>query len=217
MNDFGCVPESVWALCGTIDSARRNRLLHPPPYEKIIEELIDTARVVEIHKQRAPEGQSGHRCAVMFGIKPRMLDQFFNSACGYRAQYLLDPEQGDRANRYVIDKALPKLLRAATDNHAYQQFVEYSLAHCWAKVWIYQGLWLRRARREHRILFVPAWQRHLESQGKRCKKLIQWGALAPDSESRLMFKGGYVLSSTELWIGKEHATRACEIHDFGFT
>ena len=156
MSEFGCVPENKWVLCNTIKAARRNRLLHSPPFESIVEELLDNAQVERVLSQQAPNEQPGHRCTVVLDVKPEMLDTFFNSVSGYRAQYLLDPVQGNWANRFVIDIALPKIVRALDDRRADRKFIESSLVHCWAKVWIHQGLWLRRAKREHRVLLVPA-------------------------------------------------------------
>lgn len=214
---FGCASESQWVLGTSIDGARRGRLLHSPSYECIVTELLDNAQVGEVHRQRAPDGQPGDRCTVVLDANPEMLDTFFNSASGYRAQYLLDTEQGNRANRFVLDKALPKILHALCGRRADPIFVESSLTHCWAKVWIHQGLWLRRAKREHRVILVPAWQRELTSHDNKRRRLSRWGALAPENESRLLLKGGYVLSAKGLCIGKPLSKRAREIHDLGFT
>ena len=217
VSEFGCVPENEWVLSSTIGGARRSRLLHSPPFERIVAGLLHNAQVAKVVYQRAPNSQPGHRCTVVLEVEPQILDVFFNSASGYRAQYFLNPVQGNRANRLVIDIALPRIARAVDDRHADRKFVESSLEHRWAKVWIHQGLWLRRAKREHRVLLVPTWQREFASEDKHRRKLSRWGALAPNSESRLLLKGGYVLSSRELAVGKPPSRRARELHDFGFT
>lgn len=217
MSKFGCASEGEWVLGSAIDGTRRIRLLHPPPFENIVTELLDSTQIEKIRRQNAPDSQPGYRCTVVLEADPKMLDTFFNSASGYRAQYLLDPEQGNRANRYLLDRALPKILRALNGRRADPKFVEDSLSHSWAKVWIHQGLWLRRARREQRVILVPTWQQEFTSQDKKRRTLSRWGALAPDNESRMLLKGGYILSSKELRVGKPLSKRACELHDLGFT
>lgn len=217
MSKFGSASESEWVLDRTIDGGRRSRLLQSPPFECIVTELLDNAQITKIGRQRAPDGQLGQRCSVVLEANPEMLDTFFNSASGYRAQYLLDPEQGNRANRFVLDKALPTILRTLDGRRTNPVFVESSLTHSWAKVWIHQGLWMHRAKCEHRVLCVPRWQRELASQDKKRRKLARWGALAPENESRMLLKGGYVLSTEKLCIGKPQSKRAREIHDLGFT
>ncbi len=217
MGKFGCASENDWVLGRAIDGARRRRLLLSQPFERIVSDLLDNAQIEMVGYQRAPDGQLGKRCTVVLKAREDVLDCFFNSASGYRAQYLLDPDQGNRANRFVLDNALPKVLGALGGRRADPIFVALSLSHCWAKVWIHQGLWLRRAKREHRVVLVPTWQQELTSQDWYRRRLARWGSLAPNNESRMLLKGGYVHSSEKLCIGKPLSTRALEIHELGFT
>ncbi|MFQ6021869.1 MAG: hypothetical protein ACE5NW_04040 [Acidiferrobacterales bacterium] len=172
-----------------------------------------------IRRERAPEGQAGHRSVVVLRVEPEALDRFFNSASGYRAQYLVQPELGNKANCIVIGKLLPKVLRALDrrSKQAERAFVESSLSHPWSKVWIHQGLWLRRAKREHRVLLVQAWQAEITSRDHRRRKLARWGALAPAHEIHLLVKGGYLCRGDELDVGKPPSMRARELHELGFT
>jgi hypothetical protein len=149
-----------------------------------------------------------------------MLDTFFNSAAGYRAQYLSETRLGQAANRLVLDALLPKVLRSiekASADPDRQEFAEQSLLHPWSKVWVHQGLWLRHARREHRVLQVPEWQAELSSENMHRRKLARWGSLAPEHESCLLLKGGYVQSGDHLMFGKSPTERDQSLHELGFT
>lgn len=217
MTRYGCASQEMWILHSAITDARRRRLLQPPPFELIVADLMANARIEKVGRQRAPDGQLAQRCTVVLKIDSEILDTFFNSASGYRAQYLLCPEQGHRANRFVLDIATPKILSVLAGRHPDPTFVASSLSHDWAKVWIHQGLWLRRARCEHRVILIPSWQQELSSRDKNRRKLARWGALAPSTESRILLKGGYVSSTEKLCIGKSPTQRASEIQELGFT
>jgi hypothetical protein len=217
MTRYGFAPQEIWVLHGAICGARRRRLLQPPPFKSIVADLMASARIEKVGRQCAPYGQLAQRCTVVLTVDSEKLDMFFNSASGYRAQYLLCREQGHRANRFVLDTATPKVLSELVGRHLESAFVASSLTHDWAKVWVHQGLWLRRARREHRVLLVPSWQQELSSRDKERRKLALWGALAPSTESRILLKGGYVSSTEKLCIGKPPTQRASEIQELGFT
>jgi len=220
MSEFECLSAGSWALGPTVEAKRRARLLQSPAFESLVEELNHTFQIERVQYQWAPGNQLGHRCIVILRAASEVLDRFFNSASGYRAQYLAHPNTGDRANRLVIDTLHTKVVHAIAERNpgkAEREFAEASLAHAWAKVWIHQGLWLRQAKREHRVLLVPTWQSELASGDKRRRKLVRWGALAPAQESRLLLKGGYVRDGTELEVGKSPFSRAQELHELGFT
>lgn len=219
MTGFDRASEGIWILSDRIKRSRRRRLLQPPSFEGMVETLWREALVERVKCEKAPNGQSGHRSVVVLRTKPHVLDQFFNSASGYRAQYLLRAALGDKANRLVIRTILPEVLATLDRESRSNQraLVKSSLLHPWAKVWIHQGLWLRRARREHRVLLIPAWQRQLSANDRRRRKLVRWGALAPSRETRFLLKGGYVRGRKWLKVGKPSVTRARELHELGFT
>ena len=182
--------------------------------------MLSSLEVLRLIDEPAPKSLTGRRLAALFRTDRRALDLFFNSASGYRAQYLCKPELGDEANRLVIDALTPVLDKAIggrSGNTASRAFCELSLAHTWAKVWIHQGSWLRRSRRIERVLLVPSWQSELQSVDKHRRKLARWGSLAPEYETRFVLKGGYVESGRQLKICKSARERRQELHTLGFT
>ena len=216
MSGFDRASRYAWILSDSVKGWRRRRLLRPVSIEGIVENLRRNSRVECVRRERASGGQAGHRSVVVLRATARVLDQFFNSCSGYRAQYLVRPTLGNKANRYVICEMLPKVLAAIT-SESKRAFVEASLAHPWAKVWIHQGAWLRRARRKDRVLLVDSWQAELRARDRDRRKLARWGTLAPKNETRFMIKGGFVHGINRVKSGKPPLVRARELHELGFT
>ncbi len=220
MTQFAFAPDTAWLLDASVERERRERLIRPPPFEDLVEALMSRGIIERVKLERAPANQPGHRCVAVLRVAPDALDVFFNAASGYRAQYFSDPNLGQKSNCYVAEKIIPKVLDAIKNgatNKSRTALLEASLRHDWLKVWIHQGTWLRHARKEDRVLRVPQWQSELTSSNKDHRKLAHWGSLAPACESRLVFKGGYVLGSNKLMIGKPSSVRALELHKTGFT
>jgi hypothetical protein len=220
MSDFEQISADSWVLGPTVEVKRRARLLQSPGFEHLVAELNHTSQIERVQYQGVPGNQLvGHRCIVVLRAESELLDRFFNSTSEYRAQYLAHPNTGDKANRLVIDTLYTKVVHALAEQSGKMErkFAEASLAHAWAKVWLHQGLWLRQAKREHRLLHVPTWRSELALGDKRRRKLVRWGSLIPAQESRLLLKGGYVRDDTELEVGKPPFRRAQELHELGFT
>ena len=219
MSPFEAAPSSNWILAASVPSGRRDWLLSGQSYERITAELLATTSEVAFHQQAEPEGR-GSRCIVTIHVEPKHLDRFFSASTGYRAQYFVCPDQAHEADSHVIEAALPLLLRSLPANSSRapnRGLLEASLSHPWAKVWPYQGLWLRRSKLEERVLLVPQWQQQLSAQSAQRRKLARWGSLAPQMESRLQLKGGYVQGGYHMLLGKPQPTRGREIHELGFT
>lgn len=220
MNPFASLAADDWPLSQTVDSVRCRRLIRRRAFTDIVRSMLTQMKVLDAKVQPAPKRHPGHRFAARFGTDAVALDNFFNSASGYRAQYLQGPALGDEANRLVIDALIPSLSRALLEQHVSTELralFEPSLSHPWAKVWIHQGPWLLWSRRDQRILLVPSWQTELQSPDKHRRKLARWGSLAPEHETRFVLKGGYVASGRHIEICKSASTRGQEIHTLGFT
>jgi hypothetical protein len=220
VNHYASLPESDWPLGQAVDEVRRKRLVQPQEFKSIVRTMLSQIEVLKAYGQPAPKNQAGRRSVAMLRTDPNALDIFFNSASGYRAQYLHDPALGEDANRYVIQTIFGEIGRALSDQAADEELrtlFELSLAHPWAKVWIHQGTWLLWSKRDQRILLVPSWQAELKSGDKHRRKLARWGSLAPEFETRFIIKGGYVDSGIHLKTGKSALDRRQEIHTLGFT
>jgi hypothetical protein len=96
---------------------------------------------------------------------------FHNGAGGYGAQFYESIRQGEQANRYILDRL----------SHIDREILKSRTA----KIWIYQGQWLRRQRHAMRNLRVERWHRNFHV----CPKLVRYGYLTPDNETRLVIKG----------------------------
>ena len=219
MGRFAVISESLWKFAESVPLSRRDHLLHGRSYERTVAEMLSSCTRLTFQKQQDCK-RSGARCIVTAHVDPSRLDRFFSSSCGYRAQYLLNPDDGHLADHYAIEASLSFFLRSLSVEARRAKdkaFIEASLQHPWAKVWPYQGLWLRRARRSDRVLLVPSWQRELASPDKHRRRLARWGSLAPNLDPRIQFKGGFVQGSKHLFVGKPQAKRAHKINELGFT
>ncbi|MDR5740151.1 hypothetical protein [Caballeronia sp. LZ016] len=216
---FECVDPEVWRLNSTVSNERRNWLLAPPSFDGIFELLKHRLTLEQVIKQRATDDKTVSRVVVKLRTSARAIDLFHNSSSGYRAQYYTDVGLGDAANKLVLEELLPIVVPLVLQLRPSLpiDFLDQSFGHPCAKVWIYQGLWLRHARSDHRVLEVPRWQSQLGSEKNRPRKLARWGCLAPDSESAFVIKGGFVFPDGRRRCDVPGKNRATEIHAFGFT
>jgi hypothetical protein len=155
---FECAGPEDWRLEASVPSKRRRQLLKPPSFARIVASLLHNLAIEDIHWQRAKSGEPAFRVIAKLRATATAVDLFHNSAGGYRAQYMVSIEAGEVANQFALDEILPVVvphLRRRRPSIA--SSLEQSLRHPWAKIWIHQGQWLRYARRENRVLRVPAW------------------------------------------------------------
>jgi hypothetical protein len=129
-------------------------------------------------------------------------------------------ELGETANRLALDELSPRvvpLIQSHGMKPLRSSILDRSLQHPAAKIWIHQGLWLRHARREDRVLRVACWHFQLNSQDKRRRKLARWACLAPQHEASIVLKGGFVFPNGQPWLGPPDKQRSEELHLCGFT
>lgn len=160
-------------------------------------------------------------------------DAFYNGALGYRAEYYRSSEDGERANRFLIDLLLDELLMAA-HNHRYEcqgergrtlrmhrSTVEESLRLPSAKVWPAEDK--DRNPQFHGIVTngepplaieirASRWLHFAEMGITRARK----GLRAPEI-AYLEIKGGFETTAGEERIPESKILRSCEIHMLGFT
>ena len=208
-----------WCLDSALPSERRCRLLSSPSYEDIVAFMKNDLTLETARCQRATSGEKAYRVVVKLRSTSAAVDLFHNSVSGYRAQYLLSTSNGEAANSYALEELLPTvaplLLKRRPTFPAV--ILEQSLRHPWTKMWIHQGVWLRRARTDQQVLHVPDWESQPSSSLPRAKKLARWGKLAPDTESAFVIKGGFVLPDGSHRFGQPPKNRAEDLHTCGFT
>lgn len=217
--EFTRIQPDVWRLERAITGKRRRRLLQPPEYEEIIALLLRDVTLEMARCQRAKDGERAYRVVTKLRATPTVIDLFHNAASGYRAQYLAGTSIGEAANEYALSTLLPAVVPLLLANRPdFPNLVlEQSLRHPWTKIWIHQGLWLRRARRDQQNLRVLSWESRAGSSEPRTRKLVRWGLLTPDSESSFVIKGGFVFLDGRHRLGKPPKNRAEDIHTCGFT
>jgi hypothetical protein len=216
---YSRISSSIWRFDKCIEAARRRRLSVSPSYVALCALLVSKARVVEHKRQESRRHPGYYRIRVRLRASARTIDLFHNSASGYRAQYYTSRSNGERANAHAV-KELSRLALASLTRVSKRtcpvEWVHESLIAGGSKVWIHQGVWLRRAARADRHLLVDKWEREQASPDAARRKKAFWSALTPSRETDIEIIGGFVsLSATHLGVHKPR--RSIELHQLGFT
>jgi hypothetical protein len=85
-----------------------------------------------------------------------------------------------------------------------------------AKVWVRQGLWVRRAKLEKRHLLVAHWQEQESSRDKKERTLARYGSKAPQGPSEIEYIGAWISKGRSV-SGKPTDSRPRQINKCGFT
>jgi hypothetical protein len=210
-----------WCLAHDINQQRLLRLLQAETFEGIVENIGKKAALIFHGRQRCKKPNSGnfYRVIIKLKIDEKIVDSFHNAAYGYRAQYFSSEKNGELANAYTLNRLIPmaKSLLEKREKHTCPWWwVEKSLRHPSAKIWIHQGLWLRHAKREYEKLNVweKSWHGSLTTEDK---KKLKWGCLVPESETSLEIKGGCITLKGIPDGVSQKPNRTKDIHMFGFT
>lgn len=225
-DQFVCLSSDVWVVNRRfISGARRIRLLHPPEFTQIVSRLVKSAlpskTYTEPRLNLALSGDAQRRAIVRFDLSAdrEAFDLFFNSAAGVRAQCVHRVNVGEAALDHIRDKLRAKALDAATawrSSRMASVDVRTSLESPNAKVWVQQGLWVRRAKSEARHLLVAQWHAHVAREGKHERDLVRYGSKAPQSPAVIEYIGSWIRNGMPV-EGKSSALRSLEIHCYGFT
>jgi hypothetical protein len=109
--------KSSWSFEPVFDPLRRARLETFCTFAQIIE-VVETSAVITgawVCEGEAPGLKGCHRPVVELTVGRDAYDAFFNSPGGYRAQYLLSPENGQAANSRLIGSMEPRLSLAVAE------------------------------------------------------------------------------------------------------
>lgn len=218
ITDFVRISEEEWCLTRGIDQRRRQRLLRDTTFEGIVDRITENA-TISFHKRERFDSQQIYRVLITLEMDAAIVDLFYNSVSGYRAQYYYSVENGERANDYAVKRLTPRIKELLTEKEKSTcpwWWVERSLLSPGAKLWIHQGRWLRIAKRADRN--ICAWMNRQGScpatSGER--KLI-WGSLSPKDETRIDVKGVFLTLTGTPKNKRLKPRRGKDIHDFGFT
>lgn len=211
------VPVDAWPVSG-LPPARVERLLKGLPGEEVISQIATEAnkavRDCRLFVRWNPvcnDNPGCERIEAVIPIAPELLDIFFNSRSGYRAQYLHSAQVGDAFNRAVVTALLPHIefaVSATSELGVSPQRVMASASGRHSKVWITND-WAAVSGLDP-ALMVPQWCRVADEGGS--------GLRAPvDHCEGIDFKGTWLAPESAPWLPASKQGRACSIHRTGWT
>jgi hypothetical protein len=215
------VPISEWNLEKLDDPYRRDRLLNPRSPNSLLNAVIgDAAKSAADDKialsWEPSKGYPGFfRIEAAIPISKESFDPLFNGRSGYRAQYYLSPEKGERFNRAIID-GLGSAIREAFLKQPHRlpiewNTIELSRKGCQSKIWI-AGDWAPFVCLPN-VLHPPRWAAYWETSADESV-----GLRAPlPEEPALDLKGTFVNPDTgEVWLNPKKKCRADDIFQTGW-
>jgi len=221
----------IWKFSAQFDKRRKALLETVSSFDVIIDRIVSEANISNYDVCRGKEGSLKNCLRPQFEltVSADTADLFFNSPAGYRAQYLIDPDEGQRQNsrllRALIDKLLtfsssvkPKLTMSTND-------VELSLLACSAKVWLPEtsfsfnhdliddipvAIW-----RQHAISALEAYKMKDRPVPESKEKAI-WGLRAPQV-CAIDIKGGFLAPSDKAEVVPfDKVSRRFDIRNYGY-
>lgn len=217
--NFIRVPRAMWRLSSACSSARVRRLWSPMTFETIVRRMIAEVTLVQFKRERARNRRQYFRVCITLRCTQRTVDSFHNGASGYRAQYFKSRSNGDRANRYLLneisERVMYLMLRHPKRSCPFE-WARTSLVDPDAKVWIYQGLWLRYPKTTDGQLLVPRWVREQQNSDSNRRKKARYAGLMPSRECRVEIMGGFVTLRGKS-LGTLKPERARDLNELGFT
>ena len=166
---FAQIPADEWRLAESVTNERRTELCAGVDFGEIVDRIVKDATLLRHRRQRCPIAPQFFRALVTLKVDPSTVDLFHNSDGGYRAQYYRSAKDGDCANAYALKVLIPRieqLLKGHEKRTCHWAWVAKSLLDPAAKVWIYQGQWLRQAKRSDQQLLVERWAAQASSQDR---------------------------------------------------
>jgi len=214
---FVCLSSLEWQLHPRVRGSRRLRLLRGTSFGRIVQSILEQAAIASHKREKLGRG---YYCAVVIlEMDAALVDLFHNSAAGYRAQYYGGTQKGESANKYAIrslSSRIIKLLNSRQKRTCPPGWLEKSILHPEAKLWIHQGRWLRLAKHSGRNLLVRRWLNQPRTP-RRERKLRRWASLTPRDETRIDLKGAPIRLDGRPRTKSLKPNRGRDIHLFGYT
>ena len=210
------VSSHEWALGPGVGLTRRRRLVRATTFESLVRRIVGGLKILTHRRARLRDYPGYYRAEVTLKVDPTIVDLFHNSAAGYRAQYYQSVTNGESANEYAVQQLVPRVMRllsAVRKRTCPGWWVQRSLLHPEAKLWIRQGPWLRHPKRSDRQLAVRRWLAYRWTK----KHKQHWSSLIPKSETRIDLKGApLTLDGTPLKKSLK-PSRGRQIFEAGYT
>lgn len=184
--NFYSAPENEWVLSDALRNHGRSYLWDGQDFGQITERIASEAAIDTVSREFLKKSDKGlhrqyRRAKIILRLSKPAVDLLHNSKNGYRAQYYHSVDNGERANRHLLDKLLPLVVKQKNAD-----WLQASLKHKDAKIWIHEGRWLRPpgGMKIHRNLNVARWLNEKE-------KWARWSKLTP-LEEYIELKGAYL-------------------------
>ena len=216
---FGIAPATEWQLERNVGDARERRL-RETSFDSIVEQITKQAELHDYGCEKIHNFPGSKRVWINLILPRQTVDLFHSGAGGYRAQFYLGIRQGEAANRYLIDSlcAAFKCLCAARPKQGCPwEFIEASLCHRDAKIWIHEGAWLSDNIPTDQNLVVDRWEQNADRNTLQHRFEPFWAKLTPDRETQLQLKGGCVDETFQPIDVQLKPSRSQELHDHGYT
>lgn len=220
----------AWQFAPNFDAQRRGALESVADFDAVVKIILAEASVVNFKVCRGKVGLLKQCCRPEFELtlSQEAADLFFNSPSGYRAQYLADPDEGQKQNARLIAALTSRLISHAEVHpsklHMPVNRVRLSLSACSAKVWLPESsfafnhelieettapLWRRNA-----LAALDAFANHTRPDPEQQEKAI-WGLRASRARS-IEVKGAFLSAENEEVVPSDKINRRLDIHRFGY-
>jgi hypothetical protein len=146
------------------------------------------------------------RAAYKLRVPCHVYDAFFNSPAGYRAEYAISPNQGEKSNALLLGILMNKLL-AAAPSCPIAQGVKVSLTGVQAKAWIDKEEVEDHLFDDTPEIIFPRWLHGCEGTA---------GVRAPVG-TQLVIYGGWVDEGGREKINPKKTRRSQDIYECGFS
>jgi hypothetical protein len=129
----------MWAYAPSVPEQTRQRLCAMSNYELIVQAICRSAMRggVSYREESGKQMVGRSRPKFLIEVDASLGDPFFSGPVGYRAAYAHDLQEGKKANRQILDELMlvPTLRQQSSRTPTW---IEQSLKHSSAKVWIFQ-------------------------------------------------------------------------------
>jgi hypothetical protein len=205
----------IWKFVGKSDEQRLSLLSQPFVFDELILKLKQEMQVVCFHRDVCDKDNTYSRPMFCVYIGFTLFDLFFNSASGYRGQYFESPNQGNNANRRLLDTLSPLLVNWALANNQPidLDWLNTSLSQNSSKAWLveYYALNCQECDNEWTSSYKP----ELMIENQRWNKSSN-GAQAPQF-SKIRIFGGFINHQKDEWVADHKKCRATHIWQNGWS
>lgn len=188
-------------------------------FEEIVDCLGKTIKIYSLVRSKLKYSTEYHRVNIKVKAPEDLVNAFHSSEFGYRAQFYSGIEIGESANNFVVKRLMPILLSQIEEigkSTCRPDWALQSLSLPASKIWIHQGIWLRKKPLKMRRLTVDRWLSHSKSLDKKVRKKVIWSTLVPN-EDKLDIKGGFICSDGTPLKYDLKPCRSKQLFHYGFT